>query len=110
MGSECMLARAVRRMATSAGPVQAGIQARLAEAFEPSFLEVINESSNHNVPKGSESHFKVVVVSTKFDGQKLIDRHRSVNNVLSKELAGEAVEGAPAVHALSIVAKTPEQW
>ena len=50
--------------------------------------QVINESSGHNVPKGSETHFKVVVVSDSFDGQMLIARHRMVNEILADELSG----------------------
>ena len=57
----------------------------------------------HNVPRGSETHFKVVVVSDKFVSLPLIKRHRLVNDVLAEELAA-------GVHALSIVAKTVEQW
>lgn len=38
------------------------IELKLAEAFRPLHLEVVNESGNHNVPAGSETHFKVVVV------------------------------------------------
>lgn len=57
----------------------------------------------HNVPRGSETHFKVVVVSTEFVQKPLIQRHRLVNGLLKEELAG-------GVHALSIVAKTPDQW
>ena len=55
------------------------------------------------VPKGSETHFKVVVVSSCFDDIKHIDRHRMVNKLLSEELKGP-------VHALSVKAKTPKQW
>ena len=54
-------------------------------------------------PKGSESHFKVVIVSAQFEGQALLSRHRAVNALLSEELEGP-------VHALSIKAKTPKQW
>jgi len=57
----------------------------------------------HSVPKDSETHFKVVVVSDKFENVKLISRHRLVNDALKQELA----EG---VHALSINAYTPQQW
>ena len=57
----------------------------------------------HNVPKGSETHFKVLLVSQQFVGKKLIERHRQVNQTLKDELSGQ-------VHALSIVAKTLEQW
>ena len=57
----------------------------------------------HSVPTGSESHFKVVLVSESFAGQSLISRHRSVHAVLAAELAS-------GVHALSITARTPQQW
>jgi len=57
-------------------------------------------------PKNSETHFKVVVVSNKFnDVKSLVKRHRMVNSILSEEIATEGP-----VHALSIVAKTPSQW
>ena len=94
----------MRRMATAARPVQAAIERKLAEAFAPlTHIDVLNESSGHNVPTGSETHFKVVVVSAQFDGVKLLQRHRLVNGALSEELTS-------GVHALSIVAKTPSQW
>lgn len=58
-------------------------------------------------PKNSETHFKVVVVSSKFDSVKLpLERHRMINAILSQELTSK---GGP-VHALSIVAKSPSQW
>ncbi len=83
--------------------VQTAIEQKLLAAFSPARLEVLNESGNHNVPPGSESHFKVVIVSEAFEGQKLVARHRAVNEVLREELAGP-------IHALSIHAHTPEQW
>ena len=84
-------------------PVEARIASRLREAFSPLHLDVLNESASHNVPRGSETHFKVVVVSDAFTGVGPLERHRLVNGVLADELAG-------CVHALSIVAKTPAQW
>ena len=71
--------------------------------MQPSHLAVLNESHMHSVPKGSETHFKVVVVSSAFEGLAAIKRHRIVNETLAGELAGS-------VHALSINAKTPAQW
>ena len=60
-------------------------------------------------PPESESHFKVVIVSAKFETAKSpLARHRMVNSVLSEELAPPSQGGT--VHALSIVAKTPAQW
>lgn len=48
--------------------LQALIERKLRDELEPSHLEVINESGMHNAPAGAESHFKVVVVSEKFEG------------------------------------------
>ena len=47
------------------------IERKLTEGLDAVHLEVINESGQHNVPAGSESHFKVVVVSGDFEGKKL---------------------------------------
>jgi len=86
------------------GPVATAIEENLTRTLKPLHLQVINESHMHNVPKDSETHFKVVVVSEQFDAAKtLIQRHRLVNEALAEQLAGP-------VHALSIVAKTPAQW
>lgn len=84
-------------------PVETSIRSKLTQSLAPCHLEVHNESYMHAVPPGSETHFKVVVVSEVFSGKPLIQRHRLVNDVLKEELAGS-------VHALSIQAKTPEQW
>ena len=54
------------------------IEAKLVAAFEPAYLEVTDESYRHNVPAGSESHFKVVVVSDKFVGERFLSRHRAI--------------------------------
>jgi BolA protein len=83
--------------------IQETIVQKLQVAFSPMHLEVINESDNHDVPKGSESHFKVVVVSKAFEGQPLITRHRQVNKLLEAELKG-------GVHALTMHTMTPEDW
>jgi BolA protein len=83
--------------------LHATIEAKLGEALLPVHLEVVNESGMHNVPPGSETHFKVLVVSPAFEGLSLLDRHRRVNETLKAELQG-------GVHALTIRALTPSQW
>lgn len=83
--------------------LQEVIETKLREAFSPLELKVINESFMHNVPAGSESHFKVVIVSEKFEGQRLIARHRQVNQVLADELANH-------IHALSMHTYTASEW
>ena len=87
--------------------MQQQIEAKLAAALSPSHLEVINESYMHRVEPGSESHFKVIVVSQAFEGQRLLGRHRQVNGVLAEELAEEL---AGAIHALALHTYTEAEW
>ena len=83
--------------------IQEAIQQKLAGRFDLLHLEVVNESGGHNVPPGSETHFKVVLVSESFADQRLLARHRAVNETLTAELAG-------GVHALAIHTYTPAEW
>jgi BolA family transcriptional regulator, general stress-responsive regulator len=69
----------------------------------PVRLDVINESHMHNVPAGSESHFKLVIVSDAFSGKPLIARHRVVNKLLESQLKND-------IHALSMHTYTPDEW
>ena len=64
---------------------------------------MVNESGGHNVPEGSETHFKVVVVAPAFEGERLLARHRRINETLAEELAG-------GVHALAIHTYTAAEW
>lgn len=68
-----------------------------------SHLEVLNESGNHNVPRGSETHFKVVVVSVDFEGLSLVKRHQRVYRLLGGPLAN-------GVHALALHTYTDAEW
>ena len=83
--------------------VQSQIEEKLANQFDLLHMEVINESGNHNVPPGSESHFKVVLVSNDFADKSMIMRHRSVNQLLADELANK-------IHALALHTYTEEEW
>lgn len=83
--------------------VEQGIIDKLNKNFELAYLEVLNESHMHNVPKDSETHFKVTIVSSDFEGNRLIQRQRLVNQLLSEELAGP-------VHALAQHTYTLEEW
>lgn len=83
--------------------IQQQIERKLRERFAPLHLEVANESHMHNVPEGSESHFRVVLVSEQFAGRPLVQRHRYVNATLAEELGGQ-------IHALALHTMTPEEW
>lgn len=82
--------------------VQARIEGKLQNTFKPLFLEVVNESNKHNVPPGSESHFKVVIVSDNFEKIALPEQHRLIYAALAEEMQ--------LIHALAIQSKTPSQW
>lgn len=88
--------------------IQDRITQKLKDALSPEHLEVVNESNMHNVPEGSESHFKVVIVSDDFKDKMLIARHRMVNKILEEELDGTNPEGG--IHALALHTLTMEEW
>jgi BolA protein len=83
--------------------IQQAIERKLRDQLTPIVLDVINESSMHSVPPGSETHFKVTVVSNAFEGKSLVERHRLVYAVLDDEIRG-------GVHALTITSRTPAEW
>ena len=86
--------------------IETSIREKLAQAFAPAELQVVNDShrhaGHHSSPGTGESHFSVTVVSEAFAGRSRLERHRMVNAALAEELAGR-------VHALSVSALTPEE-
>ncbi|NDH08939.1 MAG: BolA family transcriptional regulator [Gammaproteobacteria bacterium] len=79
------------------------IESILNEKFKPEFCEVINESYLHRVPEHAETHFKVIVISTAFEGLSRIHRHRMVNQSLASELES-------GLHALSLSLYSLIEW
>jgi BolA protein len=86
--------------------VKSRIEEKLAAAFRPASLAVIDESGLHvghaGARPGGETHFRVTVVSAAFAGKSRVERHRMVNAVLADELAGP-------IHALVVKASAPEE-
>jgi BolA protein len=82
------------------------IRGKLERAFAPSALSVVDQSHLHKghagARPGGESHFRVEIVATAFEGLSRVQRHRAVNRALAEELAGR-------VHALAISAQTPAE-
>jgi BolA protein len=82
------------------------IREKLMVAFEPTRLDVINESELHaghrSSPGTGESHYRVLIVSSAFSGKNRVARHRMVNEALADELAGR-------VHALALATYTPDE-
>lgn len=82
------------------------IREKLMIAFEPTRLDVINESHLHaghrSSPGTGQSHYRVLIVSPAFAGKSRVARHRMVNDALSDELKGR-------VHALALAAYAPDE-
>jgi BolA protein len=86
--------------------MQERIVARLKEALDPVSLDVVDESDRHaghaGARAGGGTHYRVRVVSARFDRQSRIERHRLVYGAL-------AAEFADGLHALALVAKAPDE-
>ncbi len=74
----------------------------LNTAFKPLHFELVNESFMHNVPEGSESHFKAVIISEAFSGKRLVQRHQLVYQAM-----GDVMKE---IHALALHTFTPDEW
>ncbi|EAQ65898.1 BolA protein [Marinomonas sp. MED121] len=74
----------------------------VTEEFNIDFLNVKNESYMHNVPEGSESHFKLTLVSDDFAGKRLVQRHQMIYKLLAKQM--------DLIHALALHLYTVEEW
>jgi BolA protein len=86
--------------------VEATIREKLTQAFQPTRLDVVNESHLHaghrSSPGTGESHFRVLIVSAAFAGASRVARHRAVNKLLEPELKGK-------VHALALQTFAPDE-
>lgn len=80
-------------------PVRDEIAQRLAQAFAPRELEVIDESEKHRghagYREGGESHFRVRIAAPAFAEMPRLARHRAVHAALGPELIGR-------IHALAL--------
>jgi BolA protein len=85
------------------GPVEQIVTDKLADQFQPEVLQVTNESYMHSVPAGSETHFKVVLVTAQFAGKRQLQRHQAIYAVLAEELAGP-------IHALALHTYSADEW
>ncbi|MGB3806154.1 MAG: BolA family protein [Erythrobacter sp.] len=80
------------------------MEARLREAFDPTRLEVINDSAQHSGHSGDdgsgESHFTIVIEAPQFGEMNRLARQRAVIDALG-DIVGERV------HAVAIKASAP---
>ncbi len=85
------------------GPMQQHIISKLEQTFDYSLCTVENEGDKHSAGAAAEMHFKVVMVSTEFEGKMKVARHRALYACLAEEMAGQ-------IHALALYLYTPAEW
>lgn len=73
------------------------LREKLRQDLEAEHVEVEDTTLNR-----CATSFRVLVVSAKFEGKPLLQRHRLVNECLAEEL--------PHIHAFEQKTLTPEQW
>ena len=80
------------------------IRERLA-AFEPVRVDIQDDSERHRGHAGAKEggHFRLTIVSTAFEGQSTLARHRLVHSALADLMQR-------GIHALSVVAVTPTEF
>jgi BolA family transcriptional regulator, general stress-responsive regulator len=81
------------------------IEQRLRAALEPVEITLEDESAMHAGHAGAASgggHYQLRIVSSKFEGLKLVMRHRLVYDSVHDMMRGE-------IHALAITALAPSE-
>ena len=92
--------------------VAAAIEQKLRAALSPSRLDIVDESAQHAGHfhagqesahrAGGETHFRLTLVSARFEGLNRVVRHRMVYELLADEMA-------QGVHALAMTTTAPSE-
>ncbi|XP_064613433.1 bolA-like protein 2 [Liolophura sinensis] len=72
------------------------IEQKLKKELDATHLDI------EDVSGGCGAKFQALIVSPKFEGKPLLQRHRMVNTALQEELK--------TIHAFQMKTLTPEQW
>ncbi|HEY3730649.1 MAG TPA: BolA family protein [Steroidobacteraceae bacterium] len=92
-------------MAATSSPTAVHIVSLLQQHLQPAHLEVRDESAAHagHATAGGKGHFRLRIVSTRFEGLKPVQRHRLVNEALASLFKTE-------LHALAMETLTPDEF
>ncbi len=82
--------------------IEKQIEELLKQKFNIYYLKITNESVLHHGSQGSETHFKIDLVSDDFINLKILQRHRHVQKILQNQI--------DKIKAFSLHALTYEEW
>lgn len=77
------------------------ISQKVEQEFVGDFYTLLNESSGHALGR-TDSHFKLTLVSNKFEGLNKVKRHQMLYKLLAEEMT--------IIHALALHLYTSEEW
>jgi BolA protein len=83
----------------------AEIRRRLEAAFQPQALEVVDEGHlhvGHEGAKDGRGHFRLRIVSDRFAGQGMVQRHRLIYQAMGELMHSD-------IHALAMDARAPDE-
>jgi BolA protein len=81
------------------------IKSLLTEAFQPSLLDVLDDSAAHAGHAGAKSgggHYRVTIVAEVFESKSMVQRHQLVYKALGELMKHQ-------IHALGINALSPSE-
>ncbi|NIH16518.1 MAG: BolA/IbaG family iron-sulfur metabolism protein [Buchnera aphidicola (Periphyllus lyropictus)] len=66
-------------------------------------IKITNQSSVHKNLKKKYSHFKIIIISNYFFRKEILERHRTIYNILSKEIKNK-------IHGIELYTYTEKEW
>lgn len=95
-----------RFLSSQLGPVSALIKETIEKSpLKPYHVEIINESYKHNgYKRGNETHLQLTVVTHAFEGVRMVERHRKINDLVKDIVKKHKI------HALSLLTPNPTLW
>ncbi|SFL14836.1 BolA family protein [Methylobacterium pseudosasicola] len=88
------------------GTLRGWMEAKLRAELAPAHLDVIDESHLHaghsGARPGGETHYRLDIVASAFEGKSRVERHRLVNALLDDAFKR-------GLHALALRARTPAE-
>ena len=91
---------------TGGGTLRDWIEGQLRAELAPAHLDVIDESHLHaghsGARPGGETHYRLDIVATAFEGKSRVDRHRLINGLLDPAFKR-------GLHAVAMRIRTPAE-